>query len=208
MPQGKKVLQWEKQDKGRGLMGDKVLTRALAGQDTVLRKLALVIGGTLLIAMAAQISVPMFPVPMTLQTLAILVVGLTFGSRLGAVTLLAYLAQGAAGLPVFAAGGSTASLMGPTAGFLVGFVGIAYLAGLAVEKGLARGVISTALVGIGISALLYIPGLAWPAAMLGKALPDLWSGWMAPFLIGDAIKAVIAALVVWGGWKAVKARQA
>ena len=93
------------------------------------------------------------------------------------------------------------------AGFLYGFVAMAWLAGLAVEKGLARGVVSTALCGIVISALLYIPGLAWPAAMLGKTLPELWSGWMAPFLLGDAIKAVIAAMVVWGGWKALQARQ-
>lgn len=187
-------------------MHDHVLSKALLGQETLLKKAALVLGGTLFIAMAAQASVG-WPVPITLQTLAILIVGLTFGSRLGAVTLMAYLAQGAMGLPVFANGASAAALAGPTAGFLFGFVGMAYLAGLAVEKGLARGIVSTALCGIVISALLYIPGLAWPAAVLGKTLPELWSGWMAPFLLGDAIKAVIAAMVVWGGWKAVAARK-
>lgn len=187
-------------------MRAQVLTQAAIGHETLLRKAGLVLGGSLFIALAAQVSVG-WPVPMTLQTLAILIVGLTFGSRLGAVTLLAYLAEGAAGLPVFAHGMNGAALMGPTAGFLFGFVGMAWLAGLAAEKGLARGVVSTALVGVVVSALLYIPGLAWPAAMLGKTLPELWSGWMAPFLIGDVVKAVIAAMVVWGGWKALSARQ-
>lgn len=188
-------------------MGDTVLSKAVIGTDSLLNKAALVLGGTMFIALAAQVSVG-WPVPITLQTLAILIVGLTFGSRLGAVTLVAYLAEGAMGLPVFAHGMNGVALTGPTAGFLFGFVGMAYLAGLAVEKGLARGVISTAICGIVISALLYIPGLAWPAAMLGKTLPELWSGWMAPFLLGDAIKAVIAAMVVWAGWKTLSARKA
>jgi biotin transport system substrate-specific component len=188
-------------------MRDTVLSQAAIGHEGMIRKLGLVIGGSLFIAMAAQVSVG-WPVPMTLQTLAILVVGLTFGSRLGAATLVTYLGYGAMGLPVFANGAATAALMGPTAGFLIGFVGMAYLAGLAVEKGLAKGVVSTAICGVVISGLLYIPGLAWPAAMLGKSMPELWSGWMAPFLIGDAVKAVIAAMVVWGGWKALSARKA
>jgi biotin transport system substrate-specific component len=187
-------------------MSDTVLSKALIGHEGMLRKLGLVMGGSLFIAMAAQISVG-WPVPMTLQTLAILVVGLTFGSRLALATLVTYLGYGAMGLPVFANGGSVASLVGPTAGFLYGFVAMAWLAGLAVEKGLARGVVSTALVGMALSALIYVPGLAWPAAMLGKTMPELWAGWMAPFLIGDAVKALIAAMVVWGGWKALSARR-
>ncbi len=188
-------------------MRDTVLTKAVIGQHTLLRKAGLVLGGSFLIAIAAQVSVPFYPVPLTLQTLAILIVGLTFGSRLGAATLLAYLAEGAMGLPVFAGGMNGAALMGPTAGFIFGFVGMAWLAGLAVEKGLARGVVSTALCGIGISGLLYLPGLAWPAAMMGKSWDALWSGWMAPFLLGDAVKAVLAAMIVAGAWAIVRTRK-
>ncbi|WP_306116679.1 MULTISPECIES: biotin transporter BioY [unclassified Roseovarius] len=198
-------------------MHDTVLSKAVIGQETLLKKAALVLGGTLFIAMAAQISVPFFPVPLTMQTLAILIVGLTFGSRLGAVTLTAYLAEGAMGLPVFANAASAPALIGPTAGFLFGFVGMAYLAGLAVEKGLARGVVSTAMVGIVVSALLYIPGVAWPMAIAGAAgmtgnwvgssADVIWTYWVSPFLLGDAVKAVIAAMVVWGGWKALEARK-
>ena len=143
------------------------LTQAAIGHDTLARKAGLVLGGSLFIALAAQVSVPFFPVPLTLSTLAVLLVGLTLGSRLGAAAVLAYLAEGAMGLPVFAGGMNGVALVGPTAGFLYGFVGMAWLAGLAVERGLARGIVSTAACGIAISALLYIPGLAWPAAVMG-----------------------------------------
>lgn len=186
-------------------MRDQVLTKAVIGHETLLRQAALVLGGTFFIAMAAQVSVPMVPVPMTLQTLAILIVGLTFGSRLGAVTLAAYLAQGAIGLPVFAGGANGVALMGPTAGFLFGFVGMAWLAGFAVEKGLARGVIGTAVAGIAISALLYVPGLAWLSAYTGFGTAVQVGA--LPFLIGDIVKAVMAALVVWGGWSALEMRK-
>lgn len=186
-------------------MRDTTLAGAVIGTDSILKKAALVLGGTLFIAIAAQVSVPFFPVPMTLQTLAVLIVGLTFGARLGAVTLVAYLAEGAMGLPVFANAMSAPALVGPTAGFLFGFVAMAWLAGLAADRGLTRGVASTALVAAGVSALLYIPGVAWLATFIG-AEKAVFAG-MVPFLLGDAIKAVIAAMVVWGGWKALQARK-
>src|SRR6056297_1960426 len=116
--------------KGRDTMRDTVLSRAVIGQETLLKQAALVLGGSLFIAMAAQVSFG-WPVPMSLQTLAILIVGLTFGSQLGLATLITYLGYGAMGLPVFANGMSGAALMGPTAGFLYGFVAMAFLAGLA-----------------------------------------------------------------------------
>ncbi len=185
----------------------RTLASAALGPETALKRLALVLGGSLLIALAAQVSVPMFPVPMTLQTLAILTVGLTLGARLGAATLAVYLAEGAMGLPVFANGNAGLPyMMGPTAGFLVGFVGMAWLAGWASDRGLTRSFLGAALAAVAASALLYVPGLAWPAAVMGKAVPDLLSGWMLPFLAGDAVKAVLAALVVTGGWAAIKGR--
>lgn len=184
------------------------LSHALFPSMSRLTQVLMVLGGTLFIAVAAQISIPMIPVPMTLQTLAILIVGLTYGARLGAATLLVYLAEGAMGLPVFANGaGTLAYMMGPTGGFLLGFVLMAWLAGLAVEAGIASRFLPTALVTLIISALLYIPGLLWPAAIMGKTWDVLWLHWMSPFLAGDAVKAVLAALVVTGGWAAMKARR-
>ena len=168
---------------------------------------ALAIGGSLFIALAAQVAVPMIPVPMTLQTLAVLIVGLTYGARLGAATLLLYLVEGAAGLPVFANGASGLPYMlGPTGGFLAGFVAMAWLAGLAADSGLARGFVSRALAALAVSTLLYAPGLAWPAALMDVSWSELLSGWMLPFLFGDAIKALLAALIVSGGWAAIGRR--
>ena len=197
---------------------DMTLLSATLGQEGLLRKALLVVGGSLFIALAAQISVPMLPVPMTLQTLAILMVGFAFGSRLGAATLLAYLAEGAAGLPVFANGMNGVAFAGPTAGFLVGFVFVAWAAGWAAERGIAKGFVGTALSAVVISALLYVPGVAWPMAVAntfgleagwaGQGADFYWTHFMSPFLIGDAVKAVLAALIVTGAWAAIAARKA
>lgn len=195
-------------------MSTLTLSQAALGQTTLTRKALLVLGGTVFIALAAQISVPMLPVPMTLQMLAILLVGFAFGSRLGAVTLMAYLAQGMAGLPVFANGMNGLAFAGPTAGFLIGFVLVAYTAGLAAERGLAKGFVGTALAALLASALVYIPGVIWPMAVassfgieggwVGIGWDKIWAWFVAPFLIGDAVKAVIAALIVSGAWKTLR----
>jgi len=171
------------------------LTRALVPAPTLAQKALLVLAGTLLIAISAQVSVPFFPVPMTLQTLAILLVGFALGARLGALTVLAYVAEGAMGLPVFS--GFKAGLGGPTTGFLLGFVAMAWIAGYAAERGI-RSVLGLSAVALAASAALYVPGIAWLGAMIGveKAV----AVGMVPFLAGDAVKAVLAALIVTGGW--------
>jgi biotin transport system substrate-specific component len=167
-----------------------------------------ILGGSALIALGAQVSVPLPYVPMSLQTLAVVLVGLTAGSRLGAGAVLAYLAQGAAGLPVFAGGAAGAAwLVGPTAGFLWGFVGLAWLVGLAAERGVARGVLRTFGVVLVASGLLYVPGVLWLTAATPLTLSGAVAGGMTPFLAGDAIKAVIAALVVTGAWSALGQRR-
>ena len=188
---------------------DTTLSSALLGPAGAIKRLAMVLGGSFLIALAAQVSVPMLPVPMTLQTLAILVVGLTFGARLGAATLIVDLAEGAMGLPVFANGAAGFPvLFGPTAGFLFGFVAMAGLVGYAAERGLARGFIGTALTAVAASALLYVPGVLWLAAVTPLDLNGAVTAGMLPFLAGDAVKAVIAALVVAGGWSILGKRRA
>lgn len=174
-----------------------------------LRAALAILGGSVLIGLGAQVSVPMVPVPMTLQTLAVLLVGLTAGSRLGAAAVLAYLAQGAAGLPVFAGGAfGPQHLVGPTAGFLWGFVGMAFLCGLAAERGLARRFIGTFLSALAVSAALYVPGVLWLDAATGLDLAGAIRAGMLPFLAGDSVKAAIAALVVTGGWALLGGRRA
>jgi biotin transport system substrate-specific component len=194
---------------------DTTLLAAMTTDMGLARKAGLVLAGSVLIALAAQVSVPFWPVPMTLQTLAVLLVGFALGSRLGAAAVLTYLAEGAMGLPVFSNGGAGLLYMaGPTAGFLAGFVAMAWLAGFAAERGLARGFLGTALVALGASAALYLPGLAWPMALAGAlgidagwaslSAASVWSGFAAPFLLGDAVKAIVAALVVTGAWAALR----
>lgn len=191
------------------MKNEMVLSQAVWSGNSVLRNGALVLGGSALIAIAAQISLPMFPVPMSLQTLAVLAVGLTLGARLGVAALLAYLVEGASGLPVFANGhAGLAYMAGPTGGFLAGFVMMAFIAGYASDRGLTRSFFGAAAVTLAASALLYLPGLAYPAVALGKSMPDLLGGYMLPFLAGDVVKSVLAALVVTGGWAMLARRKA
>ncbi len=188
------------------------------GRTTLLRQVALVLGGTAVLAIASQVTVPFYPVPMTLQTLAVLTVGLTLGARLGAVTVLAWLGQAALGAPVLAGlNGGLPYMAGPTAGFLLGFVAMAWLAGLATDRGVT-GPLRLSLLTLAASLALYLPGLAWPMGVAQMAGIDAgWaslsvggvvSGFMLPFLAGDAVKAVLAAVLVSGGIAALRGRAA
>lgn len=183
------------------------LVHALGGTESMFRKGIMILAGSMLITLGARLSVPMWPVPMTLQTLAVLMVGFGLGSRLGAAAVMTYLAKGAMGLPVFAAGGGMALLTGPTAGFLFGFVAMAWLAGLAAERGLARGLPMTGLVAIAVSAALYVPGVLWLTAVTPLDLQGAVKAGMLPFIAGDAVKAVMAALIITGGWAVLRARR-
>lgn len=188
--------------------------QAITGRESLGKQVLLVLAGTMLIAICAQISVPFYPVPMTLQTLAVLLVGAGLGARLGAITVLTYLAQGAAGLPVFANGMNGAALFGPTAGFLIGFVAMAWIVGLVSDRGWMQRLVPAVLTCILASAVIYLPGLAWPfavASALGleggwTALTgaQIWAGFAAPFLLGDLVKALLVAMASVLGAKALK----
>ena len=182
------------------------LVTALGGNDTIARKVAMVLSGSLLVAAAAQVSVPMFPVPMTLQTLAIMLIGLTYGARLAGATLVAYLGQGAMGFPVFAGGAfGLAPLMGPTAGFLFGFVAMAFVMGWLVERGLSKGfgLFAAALLA---TAVLFVPGVLWLFAATPLDLQGAFMAAAAPFLLGEVVKAAVAVLIVTGAFAALKSR--
>ncbi|WP_316014594.1 biotin transporter BioY [Roseobacter sp. HKCCA0434] len=182
---------------------------------SLLRDGALIVGASLLVAIAAQVSVPMFPVPMTLQGLAVLFVGLSLGAWRGAAALSLYLAEGAMGLPVFANGGAgVAYMFGPTFGFLLGFVAMAFVAGFLSERVLGQSLPALIVASLAGMAALYVPGVLWPFAVASafgveagwasSSAAGLWSGWVAPFLIGDAVKVVIAALLVRAGFRAAR----
>lgn len=153
------------------------------------RDTMLAVGGSLCIAASAKVAVPFWPVPMTMQSLAVLMLGVAFGPRLAMATVLTYLAEGAAGLPVFAGpAAGLASFAGPTAGYLVGFVPAAGAAGWLAFRGWGRGarLAATLLAG---HAILFAPGVAWLAASLG------WSRAVAagltPFVAGTIVKTAL-----------------
>lgn len=155
----------------------------------------LVILGTLLLTLSAKYQVPLAPVPMSLQSLVAIGLGFTLGPVLGGAAVLAYLAQGAAGLPVFAGtpqlGIGLPYMLGPTGGYLVGFLLAAVSAGLMVRAGWARGLFGATAVAFAATALLYLPGLLWLATYVGFDAGLLQSG-LHPFLPGDVIKVVLA----------------
>ncbi len=158
-------------------------------------KAAAVVIGSLLIAAAAQITVPMVPVPMTMQTFAVLAIGMLYGPRLAAATLLAYVAEGAAGLPVFAGGLDGAMVIAKfsTIGYIVGFVAMAVVAGwiASTGAGLVRGVLAV----LAGSVAMYAFGIAWLTGVLGGDVAKAVSLGLVPFLIGDAVKAALAIAV-------------
>ncbi|MCA8878713.1 MAG: biotin transporter BioY [Rhodobacteraceae bacterium] len=187
---------------------DATLSQALLPNQTLLTKLGLVLAGSFLVALGAQAEVPMFPVPMTLQTLAISVVGLTFGARLAGLTLLAYLAEGAMGLPVYSGGGAgVAHLVGPTGGYLFGFVAMAWMTGWLAEHGFGRGFIRMSLAALIPSMLLFVPGVAWLWYITPLDLNGAIAAGATPFLVGGLVKSVVAAMVAAGGWEALVRRR-
>ena len=170
------------------------------------RIILLALLGSAIVAVAAQVSVPMLPVPMTLQTLAVLAVGAAYGARLGAITLALYALEGAVGLPVFA--NFQAGLFLPTGeiiasgGYIIGFILAAALVGHLVEKGWGANVFKLCGAMLLGAAVIYIPGLIWlvgwlivmKGMLITSAIPAAFISGALPFILGDIIKAVLAAL--------------
>lgn len=177
----------------------------------LMRNIVLAVAGSLLVAAAAQITVPMWPVPMTLQTMAVLAVGAAYGARLGAATLGLYALEGAIGLPFFAGGKSGIAdakldyfLPAGSMGYVVGFIIAAWLVGKLVESGWANTLFKSALATVAGAVVLYVPGLIWLAIWAAKtqgmdasaAMQAAINWGLTPFLLGDAVKAIIAGLAI------------
>jgi biotin transporter BioY len=161
----------------------------------------LVVGFACLTAAFAQISFWIGPVPVTGQTFAVLLAGALLGSRRGALSQLSYLAIGATGIPYwFAPGGALgiARLVGPTGGYLIGFVAVAFIVGWLAERGWDRRVWTAALAMLVGEVVLYVFGLSWLAHLVPEGTV-LQIG-LYPFIIGDVIKMVAAALILPSGW--------
>lgn len=153
-------------------------------------RLGAILIGTALLAVSAHIEVPFWPVPMSMQTLVVLLIGFTGGARIGGATMLAYLAEGALGLPVFHGGGGIAYLAGPTAGYLFGFVPAAIVVGALAERGAAGGIARIAAALLLGDALIFACGLAWLAPSFG--LTKSVTLGLLPFLPAETVKLALA----------------
>jgi len=178
------------------------LIEAIWPQRRLLHNIGLVLLFTLLIALSAQIAIPLpfSPVPITGQTLTVLLTGILLGSRLGAITLVTYLVEGLMGLPVFAQGLSGPGvLVGPTGGYLIGFVAAAAVVGFLAERGWDRRMATTLLAMLTGNLVIYLCGVAWLSYYLGSLSAAL-AGGLLPFLAGDALKIILAMLALPGSW--------
>jgi len=169
---------------------------------TLFYDLALVLGGSLFVALSSRVAVPLpfSPVPVTGQTLAVLVVGTSLGARRGALSVLLYLVEGMLGLPVFAGGAlGIARLVGPTGGYLWGFALAAFVVGLLAERGWGRRMDSAIVAMLVGNAAIYLLGLPWLAKWTGaeRVLPL----GLYPFIVGDSIKVVLATVTLAFGQK-------
>ena len=175
-----------------------------------IKQVVMVLLGIFLLAVAAKISIPMIPVPITMGTFAVLTVGAAYGPRLGMATILGYMIIGVAGFDVFAGSSAEAFgieyMMGGTGGYLVGYVLATLALGFAARKGWDRSIGTMALAMLVGNALIYIPGLLWLGSLYGWDKPILEWGF-TPFIVGDFLKLALAALLVPAIWKLVgKAR--
>lgn len=161
--------------------------------------------GVCLLTISAKVQIPSWPVPMTMQTYVILVIGMAYGTRLGVATVLAYLAAGAAGLPVFAGtpekGVGIAYMAGPTGGYLLGFAVAAWVCGCLAARGWDRG-LATSLIAMATGHLLILGlGVAWLATLVGW--PSAVELGLVPFIAATVVKTLLAAATLPVAWRLV-----
>lgn len=194
---------------------DAVLPSAGSARGAMLRSLGLAVAGSLLLVVAAKVKVPFWPVPMTLQTLAVLGIGAAYGARLGAATVVLYLAYGLLGLPVFTNTPPLAAgalyFAGPTGGFLLGFVAAAAAAGWAATRGaswfrlIAGFVLAEALM-LGLGTAWLALGAQMATGATGVGFAKAFAFGVQPFLLGDAVKLALAACLTGAGWSLIERR--
>ena len=183
---------------------DTLMEAALAPLDSV-RSTGLVIVFSLFIAACAQFAIHIGPIPITGQTFAVLLTGALLGSRLGAAAVIAYLIEGALGLPFFAEGGAgIVRFLGPTAGYLVAFPAAAFIVGAFAEHGWDKHY-ETAVAAMAIGSLIiFLGGWAWFAVLTNTPPVAAFKIAVLPFLLGDVVKIALGAAVLPTGWALLK----
>lgn len=179
------------------------------GRDSLAIDAATIVAASLLLGLSAKISVPFYPVPLTMQTFVVIGLGLALGPARGGAAVLLYLVEGASGLPVFAGtpekGIGLAYMMGPTGGYLLGYLPAVLLGGWLAVRGWDRSPVTAMAAALMAGAVIYGPGLLWLGTLIGFDKPVLALG-LYPFILGDIIKAMLAALLFPMAWKAVEVK--
>ncbi|MFN8384782.1 MAG: biotin transporter BioY [Anaerolineales bacterium] len=183
-----------------------IYNRTFPRVSEIVRDITLILLGSWLIALFAQIEIPLpfSPVPITGQTFAVLLVGALLGSKRGAAAMLAYIAQGAAGLPFFAGGASGFGILtGATAGYLAGFIVAAYVVGLLAERGMERSFKTSIVPFLVGTVIIYAFGVTWLSTIVGGFGKAIELG-LLPFIVGDILKLLAASVALPAAWKFVQ----
>ena len=176
-------------------MQDSVQAVGQARPLSAIHRVALIIGGSLFVALCARLSLPLpfTPIPLTMANLGVLIVGLTLGSRAGFAALALYLAEGAMGLPVFSVGmGGIAQLLGPTGGYLMAYPFAAFLAGWIAERG-SKNFVRLAVAAVWAEVLIFAGGLGWLAFLAQSGAQQAVRFGLYPFVFAEVIKVMVAA---------------
>lgn len=172
----------------------------------ILRAVVLAVVGSLLLTASAKVKVPFWPVEMTMQTFVVLILGAAYGWRLGAATVLLYLAEGAFGLPVFTGtpekGLGIAYMAGPTGGYLAGFVAGAAIVGWLAEQGWCRDLVRTAGAMLAGTAAIFMLGLTWLSVLFG--VETAIKVGLLPFLLSETAKVALAVFFLHGAWRLIR----
>ena len=187
---------------GKPTIVDRFVPRSLAAD------IILIVYGTVLTAIAAQIAFPLWPVPITGQTFAVLLVGATLGATRGAISMAFYVLIGAAGLPVFT-DGKSGFVFGPTLGYLFGFIAAGAVVGYFAEREIGRKWFSVAVGFVAGNTIIYAFGLPWLSIFLGanswpNDLNSTLAAGLYPFILGDALKIALASTLLPGAWALAK----
>jgi len=172
-----------------------------AGLSEAVMPLVLMLAGVVMLSVSARIQVPFYPVPMTLQTLAVMMIAMSYGAGLASTTMFSYLAAGYLGAPVFAGGAGFAYMAGPTGGYLIGFFAASLVLGALADRGWTRSWQTTAVAMLAGTAIIYLFGLGWLSQLIGFDKAVLFG--LLPFVYGDLLKMVIAAFSMPFLWKMV-----
>lgn len=187
-------------------LADYVVPARATRNHQLVRNGLLVVGGSLLVALSAQVAIPLpfTPVPITLQTLAVLLIGAALGSKRGGLALLLYLAEGAIGLPVFAQAGGFIHLIGPSAGYLWACPLAAFVVGLLCERGLDRSYLTSLLAMLPGTVIFYALGATWLGILLHLSVAQASVAGILPFIPGDLLKLAIAAALLPTAWQILR----